>query len=92
MNLRWHLNYTSQGLPYHEWFIEFDPEASGEPENYVAFAEALDNAMRKQNMYYDDLIVGKVLQNWWLQVVKTVSKYMKSIGMGGTKQDSKTFE
>jgi hypothetical protein len=20
------------GLPYHEWFIEFDPEASGEPE------------------------------------------------------------
>jgi hypothetical protein len=55
-------NYTSQGLPYHEWFIEFDPEASGEPENYVAFAEALDNAMRKQNMYYDDLIVGKVLK------------------------------
>jgi hypothetical protein len=49
-------------LPYHEWFIEFDPEASGEPENYVAFAEALDNAMRKQNMYYDDLIVGKVLK------------------------------
>jgi hypothetical protein len=26
------------------------------------FAEALDNAMRKQNMYYDDLIVGKVLK------------------------------
>jgi hypothetical protein len=22
------------------------------------FKEALDNAMRKQNMYYDDLIVG----------------------------------
>jgi hypothetical protein len=56
---------TPAGMPYHEWFIEFDPEASGEPENYVAF-EALDNAMRKQNMYYDDLIVGKVLQNWWL--------------------------
>jgi hypothetical protein len=64
MNLRWH-HKLHQGLPYHEWFIEFD-QASGEPENYVAFAEALDNAMRKQNMYYDDLIVGKVLKNWWL--------------------------
>jgi hypothetical protein len=65
----------AKGLPYHEWFIEFDPEASGEPENYVAFAEALDNAMRKQNMYYDDLIVGKVLQKLVVtQVVKTVFK------------------
>jgi hypothetical protein len=33
-----------------------------ENQDYVAFAEALDNAMRKQNMYYDDLIVGKVLK------------------------------
>ena len=76
----------SEGLPYHEWFIEFDPEASGEPENYVAFAEALDNAMRKQNMYYDDLIVGKVLQKLVVtQVVKNgFQEYMKSIGkLGG---------
>ena len=74
------------GLPYHEWFIEFDPEASGEPEDYVAFAEALDNAMRKQNMYYDDLIVGKVLQKLVVtQVVKNgFQEYMKSIGkLGG---------
>ena len=74
------------GLPYHEWFIEFDPEASGEPEDSVAFAEALDNAMRKQNMYYDDLIVGKVLQK--VVVTKVVKNgfqnYMKSIGkLGG---------
>jgi hypothetical protein len=46
--------------------------ASGEPENYVAFAEALDNAMRKQNMYYDDL--SKVLQKLVTQVVKNISK------------------
>ena len=76
----------SEGLPYHEWFIEFDPEASGEPQDYVAFAEALDNAMRKQNMYYDDLIVGKVLQKVVVtQVVKNgFQEYMKSIGkLGG---------
>jgi len=50
------------------------------------FAEALDNAMRKQNMYYDDLIVGKVLRTL---VISKVQKngfqgYMKSIGkLGG---------
>jgi hypothetical protein len=70
------------GLPYHEWFIEFEHE----PEDSKAFAEAIDNAMRKQNMYYDDLIVGKVLQK---VVVTKVAKngfqdYMKSIGkLGG---------
>ena len=72
----------ASGLPYHEWFIEFE----NEPEDRVAFAEAIDNAMRKQNMYYDDLIVGKVLQK---VVVTPVTKngfqdYMKSIGkLGG---------
>jgi hypothetical protein len=71
-----------EGLPYHEWFIEFE----NEPENPDAFAEALDNAMRKQNIYYDDLIVGKVLRK---VVVTKVAKngfqdYMKSIGkLGG---------
>jgi hypothetical protein len=35
------------GLPYHEWFIEFE----NEPEDDATFKEALDNAMRKQNMY-----------------------------------------
>ena len=72
----------AEGLPYHEWFIEFE----NEPEDSVTFAEALDNAMRKQNMYYDDLIVGKVLRK---VVVTKVAKngfqdYMKSIGkLGG---------
>ena len=75
-----------EGLPYHEWFIEFDPDASGEPESMDAFAEALDNAMRKQNMYYDDLIMGNVLRK--VVVTKVVKNgfqdYMKSIGkLGG---------
>ncbi len=76
----------SEGLPYHEWFIEFDTDASGEPENFDLFAEAIDNAMRKQNVYYDDLIVGHVLRK---VVITKVAKngfqdYMKSIGkLGG---------
>ena len=76
----------TSGLPYHEWFIEFDSEASGEPENLSAFALKIDNEMRKQNSYYDDLIVGKVLKTL---VISKVSKngfqeYMKSIGkLGG---------
>jgi hypothetical protein len=72
----------ANGLPYHEWFIEFE----NEPENSGTFAEALDNAMRKQNIYYDDLIVGNVLKKL---VITKVTKngfqdYMKSIGkLGG---------
>ena len=72
----------NEGLPYHEWFIEFE----NEPENWETFAEALDNAMRKQNIYYDDLIVGNVLRK---VVITKVAKngfqdYMKSIGkLGG---------
>ncbi|MFV8464288.1 GH3 family domain-containing protein [Flavobacterium sp. LB1P62] len=72
----------AEGLPYHEWFIEFE----NEPEDSVTFAEAIDTAMRKQNVYYDDLIVGHVLRK---VVITKVAKngfkeYMKSIGkLGG---------
>ncbi|WP_163398646.1 GH3 auxin-responsive promoter family protein [Flavobacterium fluviatile] len=72
----------ASGLPYHEWLIEFEKE----PENIQAFAEAIDNSMRKQNIYYDDLITGNVLQK---VVITKVSKngfqqYMKSQGkLGG---------
>ncbi len=71
-----------EGLPYHEWFIEFE----NEPEDFAVFAAAIDAEMRKQNMYYDDLIIGKVLQK---AVITKVQKnafqdYMKSIGkLGG---------
>ncbi|MCV2485637.1 GH3 auxin-responsive promoter family protein [Flavobacterium sp. SH_e] len=72
----------SNGLPYHEWLIEFEKE----PENMEVFAETIDNSMRKQNIYYDDLITGNVLRK---VVVTKVSKngfqdYMKSQGkLGG---------
>ena len=71
-----------EGLPYHEWFIEFE----NEPEDIIPFSEAIDAAMRKQNVYYDDLIAGKVLRRL---VITPVAKngfqdYMKSIGkLGG---------
>ncbi|HEY1193294.1 GH3 auxin-responsive promoter family protein [Flavobacterium sp.] len=72
----------SSGLPYHEWLIEFE----NEPENMEVFAETIDNSMRKQNIYYDDLITGNVLRK---VVITKVSKngfqdYMKSQGkLGG---------
>jgi hypothetical protein len=70
------------GLPFHEWFIEFEKE----PKNLDEFALAIDNAMRKQNVYYDDLIVGKVLQTVKITKVSKngFQEYMKSIGkLGG---------
>ena len=72
----------ADGLPYHEWFIEFEKE----PNDLVAFTQAIDQAMRKQNMYYDDLIAGKVLRELVIRkVVKNgFQDYMKSIGkLGG---------
>lgn len=70
------------GLPYHEWFIEFEQE----PDDMDAFALKIDKGMRNQNTYYDDLIGGNILRT---VVVTKVSKngfqeYMKSIGkLGG---------
>jgi hypothetical protein len=69
-------------MPFHEWFIEFE----NEPNNLEEFALAIDNAMRKQNVYYDDLIIGKVLQT--VKITKVFKngfqEYMKSIGkLGG---------
>ncbi len=72
----------TEGLPYHEWFIEFE----NEPDDLEAFALKIDQAMRKQNTYYDDLITGHVLRTL---IITKVSKngfqdYMKSIGkLGG---------
>jgi hypothetical protein len=46
MNLLSHSNNTSSGLPYHEWFIEFEQE----PEDKSVFAEAIDNAQNKTSI------------------------------------------
>ncbi len=70
------------GLPFHQWLIDFE----NEPEDLEAFAQKIDDAMRSQNVYYDDLISGNVLRR--LVISKVVpggfQDYMKSIGkLGG---------
>jgi hypothetical protein len=71
-----------EGLPYHEWFIEFE----NEPNNEQDFIEALEQSLQQQNSYYLDLIVGKVLQPLKITRIKKdgFQTYMKSIGkLGG---------
>jgi hypothetical protein len=46
------------GLPYHEWFIEFDRP----PANMDAFRLKLDAVLQSKNPYYKDLITGNVLK------------------------------
>ena len=70
------------GLPYHEWFVEFDEE----PQNIETFALEIDRAMRQKNIYYEDLISGNVLRPLVIQKVSKdgFQNYMKSIGkLGG---------
>lgn len=70
------------GLPYHEWFIEFE----NLPENLENLAVKLDASMQQQNTYYLDLIEGKVLQQLKITAIEKggFNNYMKSIGkLGG---------
>ncbi|WP_088324637.1 GH3 auxin-responsive promoter family protein [Polaribacter tangerinus] len=69
------------GLPYHEWFIEFETA----PENLTEFATKVDAAMQAQNIYYFDLIEGKILRPLIIRKVKKggFHEYMKSIGKFG---------
>ena len=71
-----------EGLPYHEWLIEF----VSPPKDLHLFSKAIDESLCLQNGYYKDLIDGKVLQG--LQITSlnkdAFHKYMKSQGkMGG---------
>jgi hypothetical protein len=52
------VNPPKGGLPYHEWFVEFDSL----PNDLTLFAAAIDRVMQEQNIYYQDLIDGRVLQ------------------------------
>ncbi|WGH74383.1 GH3 auxin-responsive promoter family protein [Tenacibaculum tangerinum] len=69
------------GLPYHEWFIEFE----NEPENTEELATKIDASMQTQNIYYFDLIEGKILRPLIIRKVKKggFHEYMKSIGKFG---------
>ena len=71
-----------EGLPYHEWFIEFE----NPPQDTENLAQKLDQSMQEQNVYYEDLLKGSVLRTL---VITTVAdggfqQYMKGIGkLGG---------
>lgn len=71
-----------EGLPHHEWLIEFGKS----PERPEDFALALDNQLRSLNVYYDDLIRGNILMTLRITSLPKNSfiDYMKSLGkLGG---------
>lgn len=71
-----------EGLPYHEWFVEF----AKEPADKAEFAKIIDDEMQALNVYYKDLIVGNILKPIVLSTMKKDAfvEYMKSIGkLGG---------
>ncbi len=70
-----------KGLPYHEWFIEFEDE----PEDLEEMALKIDALMQTQNTYYKDLIEGNILRPLIIRKVKKggFHEYMKSIGKFG---------
>jgi len=71
-----------EGLPYHEWFIEFEKE----PDNLSEFVLTIEQSLQTQNSYYLDLIEGRVLRELKISKVKKdgFQTYMKSVGkLGG---------
>ena len=65
----------------HEWFVEFLEL----PDNLFDFETTLNSALKKQNIYYCDLINSKVIRSLRVFVVKRggFDAYMKSIGKFG---------
>jgi hypothetical protein len=68
-------------LPCHEWFIEFEQNEVKLKE----FEKYLDVKMQEKNLYYEDLIKGKVLKPLEIRALKkgSFNLYMKSIGKLG---------
>ena len=69
-------------ISFHEWYIEF----SKEPNNLEKFSKILDENLQIQNIYYKDLVQGKVISPSKIIKVKKggFNNYMKSIGkLGG---------
>ena len=73
---------VSEGLPHHEWLIEF----AKAPDNLEDFSLELDNQLRGLNVYYDDLIKGNILRTLRITSLppNTFITYMRSLGkLGG---------
>ena len=71
-----------EGLPYHEWFIEFGKK----PHNMDALRLKMDTILQEKNPYYKDLIQGNILKPLVISEVKQDGflNMMKSRGkLGG---------
>ena len=76
------VNPIDSGLPYHEWFIETAQNIS----DLTAFAARVDELLQTKNVYYKDLINGKVLRTLQIKILPagTFINYMKKEGkLGG---------
>ena len=70
------------GLPYHEWFVEFEEV----PSDLVSYEEALNKSMVEQNIYYKDLMESAMLRCLKITPLQrnAFRNYMKSQGkLGG---------
>ena len=73
---------TPGGLPCHEWFVEF----ATQPSDLTAFAAEVDRRLCLQNIYYNDLITGKILQPLIIRPLRrdAFRDYMRTQGkLGG---------
>ena len=79
---------SENGLPYHEWFVEF--EHGGDVHK---FSQRLDEILCQQNMCYDDLIRGKALNKLTINTLQhgTFKKMMLETGRAGTQYKTRRF-
>ncbi|GAB1446886.1 GH3 auxin-responsive promoter family protein [Flammeovirgaceae bacterium] len=71
-----------EGLPHHEWLVEF----ANPPSDFMTFSLRLDEHLQELNVYYNDLITGNILRTLVITPLKRNSfiEYMKSQGkLGG---------
>ena len=76
------VNPAEGGLPYHEWFIEFAEQV----DEIDTLMELMDQKLCEQNVYYRDLIEGKILRPLKITKVKKDGfvQFMKARGkLGG---------
>ncbi|WP_345955168.1 GH3 auxin-responsive promoter family protein [Mucilaginibacter sp. PAMB04168] len=72
----------ADGLPYHEWFVEFGKT----PADMPAFAQKVDRVLQQKNIYYYDLIEGNILRPLVVRCLQPDSfiNFMRSQGkLGG---------
>lgn len=67
----------SYGLPYHEWFIEFN----NQPDKINEIEKTIDDTLCNLNSYYKDLIQNKILRQLKISIVRKdgFKEYMISI-------------